>query len=97
MDPKAEAALDAIMDDAELSKKLYGAITNETKPLGPDSMQMFCDKDETVINWKGENYYKACGSHVRNLPEGGNSSCVLRVGHGGYSHQDYNGVTTKIT
>lgn len=57
---------------------------------------MFCNKDETVINWKGENYYKACGAHVRHLPEGGTSSCVLRVGHNGYSHQDYDGVTTKI-
>jgi hypothetical protein len=52
---------------------------------------MFASADETVINWKGENYYKACGEFVRNLPEGGTSTCVLRVGHPGRIHEDYDG------
>jgi hypothetical protein len=57
---------------------------------------MFCDKDELVINWKGENYYRACGAEVGPRPNGGTSTCVLRVNHGGYSHMDYYGRSTKI-
>lgn len=48
---------------------------------------MFASNDGTVINWLGENYYKACGEQISRL-----SSCVKRVGHPN-DHEDYDGQT----
>lgn len=63
----------------------------EVKDL--DGTSAFTDMDETVINYKGTNYYKACGIIVvfdyfdyKDI-----TSCVKRVGHLGNEHEDYNG------
>lgn len=57
---------------------------------------MFCDIEEKVINWKGDNFYKACGQHVGSLPGGGTSSCVLPIGHKYGDHIDYDGRSTVV-
>lgn len=52
----------------------------------------FCSGDETIINWKGSNYYKACDELVTGNPNGAASYCVKREGHPGDIHEDYDGV-----
>lgn len=56
--------------------------------IGPE-----CFTNGNVISYKGENYYRACGSFVANLPEGGQSYCVKRVDHYG-PHENYDGIIT---
>jgi hypothetical protein len=51
-------------------------------PLGSTA---FISGDDTVINLGGENYYKACGSPVRER-----TSCVKRSGHKN-EHEDFYG------
>lgn len=51
----------------------------------------FATPDEDVISWRGENYYKGCDIHVRDLPDGGQSFCVKRVNHPGNLHEDFDG------
>lgn len=53
--------------------------------------ELFASADEKVICWKGEHYYKACGSFVADLPDGGQTFCLKRVGHPSISHEDYDG------
>lgn len=60
-----------------------------TKPVGPEA---FIDTAETIINLKGENFYKACGYIVARNRDG-SSSCVKRVDHPGTIHEDYDGET----
>lgn len=60
------------------------------KQIGPEC---FSDGTETVISYKGANFYKACEHFVSNLPEGGTSSCVKRVNHPGFIHEDFYGKT----
>lgn len=55
--------------------------------------QCFTDTDEKIISYKGENYYKSCPELVADLPDGGQSFCVKRVGHPGYIHEDFDGRT----
>lgn len=50
---------------------------------------------ETVISYKGENFYKACGELVTGRPDEGTTSCVKRVGHPGDIHEDFDGNTTE--
>lgn len=57
--------------------------------IGP---QAFANKEETVINWKGENFYRACGVIVQ-VTRYGTTSCVKRVDHPGEIHEDYDGNT----
>lgn len=52
----------------------------------------FSNGDRTVINWEGENYYKACGEPVVANSDGSGSSCVKRQDHPGDIHEDYDGV-----
>lgn len=56
--------------------------------LGPE---LFVTGDGTVIGWKGEWFYKACGELVYKKPEGGATHCVKRVGHPGWDHEDFDG------
>lgn len=58
--------------------------------LGPEC---FVDPGGNVISYKGENFYRACDRFVRDLPDGGESHCVKRVGHPGDIHEDYHGNT----
>lgn len=53
--------------------------------------EMFASADLRVICWKGEHYYKACGSFVADLDDGGQSSCVKMVDHPSISHEDSSG------
>lgn len=52
--------------------------------------------DDSVISYKGANYYRACDEFVSDLPEGGQSFCVKRVNHPGTIHEDYFGRTRSI-
>ena len=54
---------------------------------------MFVSNDAKVINWLGENYYKACDELVSRNLDGGNSYCVKRKDHPGDIHEDYDGRT----
>lgn len=51
----------------------------------------FTSRDRKVISWNGENYYQSCGEFVADLPDGGESSCLKRVGHPSPEHEDYDG------
>jgi hypothetical protein len=54
--------------------------------IGP---QCFSDKEQTVINYRGENFYRACGA-----PVGLHSSCVKRINHPSPDHEDFAGTTS---
>lgn len=58
--------------------------------IGPE-----CFTDGKVISYKGANYYKACDAWVRDLPNGGQSHCVSRVGHPSHLHEDSEGVRRR--
>jgi len=61
-------------------------------PTGAHDIEgCFADDDETVIGYKGSNYYKACGVVVMNYGNGATSSCVKRQGHQSLAHEDYDG------
>lgn len=51
----------------------------------------FSNENETIINWKGENFYRACDAFVMNKPGGGESHCVKPVYHSGDLHVDWDG------
>lgn len=50
-----------------------------------------CFTNGEVISYKGENYYKACDTPVKNNEDGSTSHCVRRVGHPGLLHEAYDG------
>lgn len=54
-----------------------------------------CFMKGDVINYLGENFYKACSSFVAELEGGGQSSCVKRIGHPGIIHEDFEGRTRE--
>jgi hypothetical protein len=56
--------------------------------IGPEC---FANPEETVISWKGANYYKACDAFVSDLEDGGQSHCVKREGHPSSIHEDFDG------
>lgn len=62
-----------------------GMLDNDIKDLDAPA---FTNIAETVINYKGENYYKACPEQVTTY-----SFCVKRVNHPGDIHEDYEGNT----
>lgn len=51
----------------------------------------FSNDEETVINHKGENFYKACDVLVTGTPDNGASYCVKRVNHPGNECEDWDG------
>lgn len=53
----------------------------------------FTNPVETVISYKGENYYRACGVLVTQSPGNGTTSCVKRQDHPGTIHEDFDGKT----
>lgn len=51
--------------------------------------EMFASSDLKVINYKGNNYYRACGEHVfESKEDGSRSSCVKPAGHIYWEHED---------
>lgn len=52
----------------------------------------FSNADESVINWKGDNFYRSCDALVMEMPDGGATYCVKRADHPGDIHEDYDGV-----
>ena len=60
--------------------------------IGP---QCFTDGDEEVINYKGDNYYKAFDAVVVVNEDGSTSHCVKRVNHPGNVHEDFYGVINE--
>lgn len=60
--------------------------------IGPSC---FASDDEKVINYLGNNYYRACDQVVANNAEGGVSFCVKREDHPGDIHEDYDGRTRQ--
>lgn len=56
--------------------------------LGPE---LFSDSEETVISWKGSNFYRACDRWVTEKLEGGSTHCVKRINHPSDMHEDYHG------
>ena len=60
-------------------------ISKDIIDLGPD---MFASSDLKVINYKGNNYYKACGERVNETPDGVKSSCIKPIGHIRWRHED---------
>lgn len=60
--------------------------------MGPHEIEnVLASEDERILQYKGENYYKACGEFVSNLPDGGKSFCVKRKGHPTDTHEDFEG------
>jgi flagellar basal body L-ring protein FlgH len=57
---------------------------------------IFTDDEEDVLNWKGNNFYKACGAVVATLPDGSTSTCVKHLGHPSNEHEDINGQTKPV-
>lgn len=58
--------------------------------IGPEC---FANEDETVISWKGRNFYRGCDVFVSDSPDGGQTHCVKRVQHPGFIHEDWVGNT----
>lgn len=61
----------------------------------PNVLGAFSDLNKTVINWEGENFYRACGAHVVEHSDGTLTSCVKRIGHHTDIHEDYDGVIRR--
>lgn len=61
--------------------------------IGPEC---FANKEETVISWKGENFYRACDKLVTGTLEGAASHCVKRVRHKN-DCEDYDGNTRGLS
>lgn len=57
--------------------------------IGPEA---FANKELTVIAYKGENFYRACGVIVK-VTRYSTSHCVKRVDHPGEIHEDWDGNT----
>lgn len=63
---------------------------NDFIDIGPEC---FANQEQTVISWRGENFYKACDVLVTGTVEGASSHCVKRIGHPGDIHEDFDGNT----
>lgn len=50
----------------------------------------FIDGTDSVINYQGNNYYKACGHIVTEFEEDV-TTCVKRMDHPTWDHEDWNG------
>lgn len=55
--------------------------------------ECFANEEETIISYKGENFYKSCDHQVTDIEGGGASHCVKRVDHPGVRHEDFDGNT----
>jgi len=82
------------MAEVRLGQTPSGDGLEELVDLGPE---MFSDVSGTVINYQGENYYKACGEFVADNSDGGSSSCVLPARFPHEVHSNYRGDTTEGT
>lgn len=68
-------------------------MTDETEFGYPiDVVGAFAAGDQTVINWGGNNYYKACDAPVVQNEDGSGTYCVKREEHPGDIHEDYDGI-----
>lgn len=79
-------------DDLELKRRVISS-----KPTVVEHIDVlegaFVNHEGNVIGYQGENFYRACGAFVNDLPEGGTAFCVKRVGHPGRMHESYYGAT----
>jgi hypothetical protein len=65
-------------------------MANGTTQLGPGC---FMDVEGNVINYQGQNFYRACDEVVFNNPHGGVTYCIKPVGHKSSVHEDSRGHT----
>lgn len=66
--------------------------SNYPRDLTPaERKQIFTNEAQTIMNWAGENFYKACGFPVVENEDGSGSSCVKRIDHPGIVHEDFEG------
>lgn len=72
-----------------MCKDVHQPSSSDFVDIGPEC---FADKDLTVISYKGENFYKACGRMVTGSLQNGGSHCVKRVNHFN-DCEDFNGET----
>lgn len=79
--------------EKKISVTMCSEVRRVSKPdfvdIGPEC---FTDRDGLVINYKGENFYKACGKFVKGRLDGGTTTCVKRVNHKN-DCEDYDGDT----
>lgn len=63
-------------------------------PKGEDSPfnQNVVFLSDDVMNYQGDNYYRACSHFVADRIDGGVEFCVKRVGHPGSDHESYSGI-----
>lgn len=64
-----------------------GIPTGDFVDLGPG---LFSNHEKTVINWRGDNFYKACSEPVWN-DSSGTTHCTKPLNHPSLSHEDYQG------
>lgn len=67
-------------------EKFDKSVSGDLIDLGPGLFT-----DGKVINYNGDNYYKACDAEVSDFEGGGKSYCVKRVDHHGHIHENYDG------
>lgn len=67
-------------------------LSDELKEIGPEA---FTNGAETVISFKGSNFYRSCDAFVRKLPDGGGSYCIRQMGHEEGNHIDFSGHSTQ--
>lgn len=85
---RIEAVMAGNLTEEDLEPKRW---KGDIIPIGDEC---FAAGDETIISYKGENFYKACNAFVVDfLPWGGTAFCVKRVGHPGKMHESYEGAT----
>jgi hypothetical protein len=73
--------------------KMLDAVHTPRDLTKAEQKQMFTNEARTIINWKGENFYKACDRIVHEHADGTASYCVKRVDHPGTIHEDWDGQT----
>lgn len=62
----------------KMCKEVHQSTESDFVDIGPEC---FANKDLSVISFKGENYYKACGKIVTGGFDGETSTCVKRQAH----------------
>lgn len=81
-----------LSDDHGTDEKTFPYRDGEFLILGPE---VFTNKDETTICWKGVNYFHACDAFIRKMPDGGASYCIRQFGHEDNYHIDFTGHCTR--
>lgn len=99
-----DQALAALGGDAEEPKEVeepkeyYGVETpGPAQQLMDLGDEIFGNVEGTAINYRGENYYKACSEFVADTEDGGQTFCMLPAMMPHEVHSDYRGITTERT